>query len=235
MKKFYKLVSVHKAPTGYEVHLDGRAVKVPSGKTLCAPVRGLAEALVQEWAAQEDTIKPDTMPLTQILTTRIDRVSAARADMTALLMKYLNTDLVCYHADKPEALAEEQGRIWGGVLDNFENTFGHRLEMTSGLKALEHSADAQNAVREYIETLDDDRFTVLQLVTSVGGSLILALGFLKGDHTADEVYQAAHIEEHFKGRIYNEDTHGAAPHEERKRANIRRDLEACERYLGLLA
>ncbi|MCB1721910.1 MAG: hypothetical protein KDI11_09165, partial [Alphaproteobacteria bacterium] len=110
MKKFYKLVSVHQDIGGWAVHLDGRPVKTPLKKTLLAPTEALAASIQEEWAAQDETIDPETMPLTQILSTQIDRVSAQRDAMSAELLKFLDTDLICYRApkDQPAGQAERQ-------------------------------------------------------------------------------------------------------------------------------
>jgi len=78
MKRFYKLVSVDAVRNGFEIQLDGRNIKTPMKNILSAPSRKLADAIMAEWAAQDKEILPDTMPLTQILSTRIDRVSNER-------------------------------------------------------------------------------------------------------------------------------------------------------------
>ena len=114
MKRFYKLVSTNKTAEGWAIHLDGKPVKTPIRTTLIAPNEALANELVREWAAQEETIDPETMPLTQILSTQIDRVRVQRAAMSTEILKFLNTDLLCYRApkDQPPGQLERQAEIW---------------------------------------------------------------------------------------------------------------------------
>lgn len=114
MKRFYKMVSSKKTDEGYAIQLDGKIVNTPLGQTMAALTEALADAIVLEWAAQEDKIKPETMPLTQILTTRIDK-TRDRGAITEAVMKYLDTDLVCYWAKEPEALAKRQKEVWGAL------------------------------------------------------------------------------------------------------------------------
>jgi len=83
MNRFYTLVSTHKTEGGYEIHLDGRPVKTPLKKVLLAGNEGVANALQAEWAAQDDEIKPDSMPLTQIISTQIDRIGQERETIQA--------------------------------------------------------------------------------------------------------------------------------------------------------
>ena len=235
MKRFYKLVSTHKEPEGWAIHLDGRPVKTPMKAVLRAPTEELANELVQEWAAQEETIEPDTMPLTQILSTQIDRVSAQRVEMSAAICKYLDTDLLCYRAEaEPPGPAEKQAEMWDPWLVWFEETFGAHLETTAGLNALNQDEKAHKAVQDYIRALDDVRFNILQLVVSSSGSLVLGLAFEKQAITPKQVMQAARVEEHLKDEIYNADLHGRDPLQEKKDAAILRDLQAAETFLKLI-
>lgn len=235
MKKFYKLVSTHQAADGFEIHLDGRPVKCPSGKSLVASSQSLADSLQAEWAAQEDEIVPDSMPLTQIVTTQIDRVAVEREAMMTHLMKYLDTDLLCYRAgDDPPGQREAQEKAWNPWLEWFEKHFDISLETTSDLKALSQDKAAHEAVQNYVQGLDDNRFTALQLVVSLSGSIVLGLAFLENAISPQQVFDAAHVEEAFKAEIYNEEFYGADPLQEKKDTAMKRDLEAAAEFLKLL-
>ena len=81
MKRFDKLVSTQSRSGGFLITLDGRPVKTALKNELLAPAEELANAIVLEWSEQEEDIIPDSMPLTQILSTKIDRVSHEREAM----------------------------------------------------------------------------------------------------------------------------------------------------------
>ncbi len=236
MKRFYKLVSTHREAEGYAIHLDGRPVKTPMRTVLIAPNEALANEIVKEWAAQEDMIDPETMPLTQILSTQIDRVSGQREEMSVPLLKYLDTDLLCYRApkDEPPGQAEKQAEIWDPSLAWFEKRFGTALQTTSDLIALAQPESAHKAVQETVESYDEARFTALQLVVPLAGSLVLALAFIEGEITPQELYIATRVEEHFKDEIYNAEKYGRDPLIEKKDAAMMRDLEATATFLKLL-
>lgn len=234
MKRFYKLVSLVRDSGAYAVQLDGRSVKTPAGQALKTEFEALANALVSEWAGQGENILPDSMPLTQILSTKIDRAAPMRAEIEKQALNYLDTDLLCYRAENPPGLPEKQASIWDPHLARFEKRFGSRLETTTSLRALKQPAAAHEAVRSYARVLDDDRFNILQLVTSMSGSLILALAFVEGEASAEEVFSAARVEENFKAGLYNEALYGPDPAQEKKDVAIRRDLEAAQEYLRLL-
>ncbi|MGH1397918.1 MAG: ATP12 family protein [Alphaproteobacteria bacterium] len=234
MKRFYTLVSTHKTDGGFEIHLDGRPVKTPMKATLIAGNNAIANALQSEWMAQEEEIKPDTMPLTQILSTQIDRIGAERETIQNTLLKYLDTDLVCYFTDEPPALKEAQEITLNPYLKWFETYFKTPLKTTTGLTAITQSEQAHKAVTDYVTALDDAHFTVLQLVSSLAGSLVLAMNAMEEGRTAPEIFTAMRIEENFKAEIYNEDFYGPDPAQEQKDNIIKAELKAALRYLDLL-
>lgn len=232
MKRFYKLVSHKKTNDGYLIQLDGKPVKTPLGQDLAPLTESLADAVVLEWASQEDKVKPDSMPLTQIITTRLDKIRERDA-ITQSCMRYLDTDLVCYWTKEPEPLAKKQKEVWGRWIKWFEGHFEVPLYTTKNIDAITQDDEAHKRVWNYIESLDDSYFTILHIMTSLSGSLVLALAFTEGDITADELFEASYLEELYRGEIYNEELHGAAPQEEAEREAFKRDVAAALQYIDL--
>jgi chaperone required for assembly of F1-ATPase len=235
MKRFYTLVSTQESPDGgYAVLLDGKSVKTVSRADLIAPNEAIANLVMQEWAAQSDVIVPDTMPLTQILNTKIDRVRTEREAMQSAVLKYLDTDLLCYFAAEPEALKTRQEELWQPWLDWFKKMFGTSLEITMSLQALSQDVAVYAAVQSYVSKLDEDCFVVLQLVTSLSGSLVLALAFVQGQIKAQDVLRAIFVEEDYRDEIYDSERYGPDPMIEKSRTAKRVDLEAAQNYLKAL-
>jgi chaperone required for assembly of F1-ATPase len=234
MKRFYKMVTCPPVAGGYEIHLDGKPVKMPSGRILCLPGKLLAEAVMQEWAAQTGDIMPENMPLTQLATTTLDRVNQERPAMEQAALSYLDTDLLCYRTMQPAAVAERQAQAWDPWLAWFKEHYGVELQTTHALRALRQPEEGRQAVISAMKALDNWQFTVLQLVTALSGSLVLGLAFFVGAATPDEVFAVMHVEEGYKAGIYNEQKHGFAPHVEKQRASVSRDLESSRRFLNLL-
>lgn len=232
MKRFYTMASHKKVDGAYVIQLDGKAVKTPLRQDLVSPTKALADAVVAEWAAQEDKVKPETMPLTQILTTAIDKIRD-REKITEGCMRYLDTDLVCYWTKEPEELAKLQKEKWGAWVKWFEGHFEVPLYTTKKIDAIKQDDEAHKRVWNYIESLDDYYFTIVHVMTSLSGSLILALAFSEGDITPDEVFAMSYLEELYRGNIYNEDVHGAAPQEEAEREAFKRDAQAAQQFLEL--
>lgn len=234
MKRFYKITSVEKTDGGYKVMLDGKPVKTKSGRLLLAPNERIANAIMREWAAQVELIKPDTMPLTQIVNTCLDRVSVERGTMERNILKYLDTDLLCYRADRPNELVERQNMLWQRGLDWFEQRFSSTLLVTSGLFALKQPQEAHTAVSNYVRALPDDVFTILQIVTSLAGSLVLGLAFIERAITPEQVFSAMYVEEQFKEDLYDAEKYGSDPLLVKVQAAAKIDLDGCDVYLSML-
>lgn len=233
MKRFYTLVSFTLEAGGYAIKLDGKPVKTPGRNLLLAPTKIMAEALQAEWAGQGEEIIPDTMPITQILNTRIDKIPENRDEIEAMLLKYLDTDLLCYRCDFPPEVAEVQKMLWDPWLEWFEKKFGTALQTTEDLAAIKQPHGAAVAVKDWMGELDPERFNVLQIAVPLVGSLVLGLAFVEGSATSDQLLRAAFAEEDYKSILYKDDQYGPDPLTEKKRLAMRRDLDGAALYLAL--
>ena len=75
MKRAYKQIAIRAEAPDFLIILDGKSALTPFGKPLWLPNLPLAEAIVEEWRAQKETIRKDTMPLTQLACVAIDLVA----------------------------------------------------------------------------------------------------------------------------------------------------------------
>ncbi|MGB4107252.1 MAG: ATP12 family chaperone protein [Alphaproteobacteria bacterium] len=235
MKRFYKFVSLGEGKKGHSVLLDGKPVKTPGRNLLETPHIDLANAILQEWNGQGEKIMLSEMHLTQLLSTRIDRVGTERGAMTDALMKYLDTDLICYRAALPPEMAKAQQEAWDPWLHWFEEKFGASLATTTDLRALSQPDAARKALLEYVESLDDDHFTILQIVTPLCGSVVLGAAFVGRALNPLQAFDYARVEENYKAALYDEKTYGPDPAQEKKHKAEMADLEACAKYLDLLS
>ena len=222
-RRFYKQAAVMPgAEGGFVVALDGKPVRTPSRQELGVAHAGLAEALAAEWEAQKDKIDPATMPLTRLVNTAIDGVAAAQEEVFEEILRYAGSDLLCYRADAPEALVAREAELWDPYLD-WAASMGARLVLSEGIVHVEQPAEAIRAVaallRRYATPL---QLTALHTVTSLTGSLILALALAEGQADADEIWAAAHVDEDFNIAHWGEDHEAAA-----RRAKRLIDFEAA--------
>lgn len=235
MKRFYKDVSTSKTEDGYNILLDGKPVKTPAQKSLLAPNHKIAALIVEEWEAQENDITPNTMPVMQICVTAQDYVTFNRSEMTPLLLRYLDTDLLCYQTDEPPQMAAHQEKHWTPWLAWFKKEIGISLSVKKDLSAHPITQKDYDILRQFIDDLDLQSFTVFQLLVSSLGSVILAIAFVKEALSPTEAFKLAKLEELFYVEFYKLEKHGTDPMQEKEFKVLNRDLAACAAYLKALS
>ena len=229
MKRVYKNATAGPAEAGWGVALDGRPLRTPGRNALALPSRALAEAIAAEWEAQQDDIRPATMPLFRLAATAIDRTAPQRdlvADETA---NYAGTDLVCYRADHPPALAARQEAVWGPLIDWARQRYDAALAVTAGIVPTAQSPAALKAFAAVVAAQDDFRLTALAVLTASCGSLVIALALLEGRIDAAEAFAASQLDETFQIEAWGEDYEATA-----RRAALAADIAAAARFIELL-
>ena len=227
-RRFYRQAGVEAAEGGFRVVLDGRPVRTPARRFLVAPSRALAEALAAEWDAQGETIDPATMPLTRLANSIIDGIATAPAPVAAEIEKYLGSDLLFYRADAPQGLVDRQAHRWDPVLAWAREVLGARFVLAQGIV---HAAQPEGAIAAARAAMPSDpwRLGALHAVTTLTGSALLALALLRGRLTADEAWDAAHVDEDWNMEQWGRDEVALA-----RRAARRAEMDAAAKVLARL-
>jgi chaperone required for assembly of F1-ATPase len=226
-KRFYKEVSVSAT---HEILLDDRPVKTPLKAPLVLPNPELAEAVAQEWRAQGELINPLRMPLTKLSNTAIDRGPYERQSFVDELVAFAGSDLVCYRAAEPEALAMRQAEGWNPVLQWADRKLGAAFRTTSGVRHTEQPAEALSACRQKFETFNDFHLVALHAMIALAGSALIGLMVAEGDLEPEAAWEAANLDEHWQRELWGED------HEAKLRTESRwHDFSSAARFLNLAA
>ncbi len=229
-KRFYKSAAAAPLDGGFTVLLDGRGVKTPARLALVVPARALAEAMAEEWNGQGETIDPRQMWLTKLANTAIDRVSSRREPVIDEIAAFAGTDLVCYRADHPDALAERQAAHWSPLVDWAAATFGANLKVTAGIVPIAQDEAALAAVRAAIAAANGFELAALHNAVSLTGSALIGLALLHKRLDARQAFAAAHVDEAWQAELCGEDEDEAA------RLDLRKaELLDTARFLRLLS
>lgn len=229
-KRFYTAVSIGPVEVGgAALLLDGKVAKTPKRAELRLPTLALAQAVAGEWAAQDHEIAPARMPLTRLANTAIDGVTGRTGEVAADIVKYAGSDLVCYRAEQPQSLVRRQAELWDPVLTWAAEQFGHDFQVASGIVAVSQPDAALQAMATLLSPLDPFRLTGLHAITTLTGSALLALGVMRRAWSADDAWNAAHVDEDWQIAQWGEDA------EARKRRQARAaEMLAAARMLALL-
>lgn len=204
-KRFYKDVSLSFENQAYHILLDNKPVKTPLKTELAVPCEALALMIVQEWDAQDTFIDPCKMPFTKLANTALDRVMQHRDMVVDDIVKYADSDLLCYRADMPDALIKRQNTLWDPVLTWLKQDYDIIFRTSSGIIYAEQSAETIEKVRQIIAAYDTFHLCPIHNITTLTGSVLLALSFIKGQMTAEEIWLAAHVDEDWQIENWGED------------------------------
>jgi chaperone required for assembly of F1-ATPase len=229
-KRFYKQVGVVDRDGAFSIELDGRAVKTPAKGPFAVPFRALADAVAAEWEAQDPEIDPETMLLTKLANTALDRVAPRRDVIIGEISAFGASDLLCYRAEHPEGLVSRQAEGWDPMLSWLENEAGARLEATSGIIFKAQSDDALEKLRAYVATLSDFQLSGLHQIVTLSGSLVLGLAVTAGHLDSEKAHELAHIDE-----IWQTEQWGTDEEAERRLETRKEALVAAAQYLELLS
>ncbi len=230
MKRFYKEAAAAPAERGWQVTLDGRAIRTPAKALLVVPNQPLADAIAAEWAAQGEEVKPASMPLTGLANAAVDRVSTGRDAFIDGLAAYAEGDVLAYRAEHPDDLVQRQDAVWNPILDWAEKRYGVEFVLVQGIMHKPQPAETVAALRGALTTLDDFTLTAMQPLITISGSLVIALALLDGAIDAEAGWTAAHLDELYQVEKWGEDSLAAEA-----RANRRADFDAALRFVRLSA
>ena len=215
-KRFYKAAAAERLGDGWTVALDGRTIKTPARAALMLPVRTLADALADEWNAQDGFIDLASMYLTRLANVAIDRTPETRDTLADEIARYCETDLICHIAEEPEELIALEEGHWAPVRDWAGDVLGVNLVTTEGVRATPQPDASLEAAREYALGLDDFRLTALVYACGLYGSALLAMAVCEGALPAEEAFEMSRLDEAWQAAQWGEDDEAIAATEAKR-------------------
>lgn len=230
MKRFYREAAAAAQADGHAVLLDGRPVRTPARAPLLLPTAALAQAVVEEWAAQGDTIDPASMPFTGFANAAIDRIAPDPAAFAKTVSVYGESDLLCYRADSPAELAQRQAGQWQPLLDWASRRYDVAFAVTSGIVHVAQPEPTRTRLHEAAAARSPFALAALAPLVGLSGSLVIGLAAAEGAFDIDELWQAAELDELWQVDQWGDDD------EARARRNQRRDdFHRAARFAALAA
>ncbi|EGU12452.1 hypothetical protein RTG_01486 [Rhodotorula toruloides ATCC 204091] len=217
MKRFWKTVGVEGRPEGnFAVLLDKRTLKTPGGVPLLVPKERLPVALciADEWENQKSVLKPHTLPMvgrthfyrcgarltvvsqTSIAARAIDGLNneSTRKDVVAYLLRYLDTDTVCFHEEFPQRLVKLQEAHWKPLIDWVEKTYDVKVNLYEGILNTKQPDATILKLGSVVSDYDAYKLAAFERAVLASKSYLIALGLVEGFLSADEAAKAAHVE-----------------------------------------
>jgi chaperone required for assembly of F1-ATPase len=233
MKRFWEHAVCVPADDGFSVLLDGKPVRLPGGAPLILPTPALAEAVAAEWqaagGAKGGEMSYADLPLTRLAGTAQERIAPDPEPVAVELSQYGQSDLLCYRAPHPPALAELQAQAWQPWLDWAAETHKAPLRVTAGITHVPQDAESLAALAGTLSTRTPHALAALGVAVPVLGSLVLGLAVADGALDGAEAYALSQIDETYQAQLWGRDSEA-----ELKRSRDAADIAHAARLLALL-
>ena len=233
MKRFWDTVTLTLDDVGeHRILLDGKPIHLPNGGVLRVGPPELAEAIAEEWrlagGGKGGEMSFADTPLTRIAGTARERIASDPAPTEDAIARYGETDLLCYRAEIPRALADRQAECWQPWLDWAALTFDAPLRVTTGLLPVKQHHDSVNALRRTVRLCDPYMLAGLGIAVPALSSLVLGLALAEARLDAAEAHALGALEELFQVEQWGEDAEAA-----QRRVNVAADIALAERFIRL--
>uniref|UniRef100_A0A915C9P3 ATP synthase mitochondrial F1 complex assembly factor 2 n=1 Tax=Parascaris univalens TaxID=6257 RepID=A0A915C9P3_PARUN len=208
--KFYKNASVIPVPASssstplYNVYLDDRKLKTPSGKALEIESEALALAIAQEWNNQKKYLNISHMRLSGLLFTAVDNpYSIKKEDIVSKILEYLDGDTILFRTNENEKLAAIQEQKWDPIVEwanaEFELTLKPSYSIVEGPNI---EAESRNRLQRYLLAYGFLPLTGMQYAVESVKSLLLTLSVMRHRTDIEDAVDMALLEQTFQSRIW---------------------------------
>lgn len=202
MRRFWKEVSVEEADGGFRMTLDRRPIRTQGGAPQIVPSRPLAEALAEEWRAQGEQVDSRAFPMRDMADLAIDVMGPDRPAQIASLLRYAETDTLCYRADPEEPLFRRQQELWEPLVRAAEGQHSLRFERVSGVLHRQQPDATLARLRALLDQQSAFTLAALATMAPLGASMIVALAALEEDADPARLFAVANCEEDWQAELW---------------------------------
>lgn len=203
LKKFYKNASIVQNQGWFEVNLDQRKLRTPTGNLFQVPSEPLALAIATEWNSQKETIKRQAMHLTTLSNTVLDNpMQRSRGDIVRGVLHFLETDTILYRSTEPQEFLELQKQEWDPVLKWFRSSYQVELDSTTSLMPPEIPEKTEEVITRRVNSLNDWALVGFQYGVENLKSIILMLAITDKRLTVEKAVQLARLETLYQTKIW---------------------------------
>lgn len=210
LRRFWETVSIVHNDKGYQILLDKRPVKLPKKTELFVKNRALAEKIAAEWEKagekKGDIFSFDDLPMTQITGTMIEKIAPDPQIYIQALLPYVNGDLLCYYADTPKRLIEQQQEKWIPLTKWVEDKFQIKLKIQHGIMPITQQPEVINIFEDYLSQLDNSELTFFAITVPLLGSMILTIALKENRINTQQAFSCAYLDETIQAEIWGKDS-----------------------------
>ena len=152
MKKNWKTVQVkEKSFNSYEILLDNNILRTPLKNELIISNAKIAEEICKEWNQDIKFLNTDDMVFYGIISTSIDKIFDNRKQYIDDVLGFVDTDLICYRADKPVDLVQWQSKNWDPIILKVEKYINNKINISEGIMPLRQDKEIHLKITTFLE------------------------------------------------------------------------------------
>ncbi|KAL9929300.1 ATP synthase mitochondrial F1 complex assembly factor 2 homolog l(2)k14505 [Glossina fuscipes fuscipes] len=202
-KRFYKRTSVLFNDGKYEVTLDHRKLKTPSGKLFAIKSEPLAIAVATEFDHQKEYIERAKMHLSALCFTAIDNpYNQSKTDLVNYLINYVATDTVLFQYDNEKDLHELQCNEWDPIIKWFNERYETNLKKTMDISPPQISEEDKSKISKYLMSHEEDVLHGFVFAVDTLKSVILAFATIDQRLHVDKAVTLAKLEEEYQSKFW---------------------------------
>jgi len=202
VKRFYKDVAVEPVDGGFRVTLDGRGIKTAMGRPQVVPTRALAEAMAAEWATQGEELNLATFFFRDLADYAIDIAATDPAAEIPGILRFAETDTLCYRGEPEEPLYQRQSELWEPLLTAIAARHGLAFERVSGILHRPQPPETLEKLRILLEAQHPFILAATRTMASLAASLVVALAALDEGADPKTLWAAANAEEDWQAELW---------------------------------
>ena len=232
MKKFWKTVQVKEnSINSYEILLDDNILKTPLKKKLIISNAKIAEEIYKEWNQDTNLINTDDMIFYGIISTSIDKIYINRKLYIDDVLNFVDTDLICYRANKPIDLVQWQSKNWDPIISKVEKyiNINNKINIFKGIMPLRQDKEIHLKITLLLTKFSDLEIAILHRITNITGSIFLTLCILKNDKIKKNAFELSYLDE-----LWQAENWGYEEEASKNRENINNELNRIIYFLDCL-
>ena len=138
-----------------------------------------------------------------ILSFGIDKIKKNKNNYLQEIFKYINTDLICYRAEKPDDLVKLQTKMWNPILDRFEKE-DLKFNQFVGVMPRSQPKSSIEKFKKKFKKYDEFEISCFLKLTQITGSVILSYSLLKKYFSEKYIFDCSVLDEKWQSKQWGE-------------------------------
>jgi len=199
--RFYKKVGIVQSDGKYEITLDNRKVKTPSGQTFHVFSEPLALVVANEWDAQHEKILVSSMHITSLCNTVLDNPNKLlKYDIVSHILTFLDNDTLLCREEGDSDWVTEQEKKWDPIVNWFCERYGVVIEPSTLITGPVITNEAREMIQKHLYSYNTWILHGLMFGVESVKSLLLALACVDRFITVEDAVRLSSLETEFQTR-----------------------------------